>query len=190
VKFRTNLEFVQNALSVLKLKRDRLAEEFNSLLREMERRDKAEERLMKIYTNFNVVLAMLGYSEVYSASHSVDRMKVKVLEGYVMNVPVPHVTVEQMPALAAVGDPSLNQVGQELQGLVGELLEIANVEAGIERMAYELSLVNRKINAIEKMIIPSYQTKIKYIEDFLSDEELEDFTRIKRVKVASREKKT
>jgi len=190
VKFRTSLDFVQKAMSVLKLKRDRLAADLNSLLKEVERRDVAEEHLMRIYSDFKSVLAMLGYSEVYSACHSVGRMKVKVSEDHVMNVPVPHVRIEAMPKLDVLGDPSLTQTGKELQGLVGELLEIARIEASIERMAYELSLVNRKINAIEKMVIPNYQTNIKYIENFLSDEELEDFTRIKHVKAVSREKKT
>jgi V/A-type H+-transporting ATPase subunit D len=190
VKFRTSLDFVQKAMSVLKLKRDRLAADLNSLLKEMERRDVAEEHLMRIYSDFKSVLAMLGYSEVYSASHSVGRMKVKVSEDHVMNVPVPGVRIEAMPKLDVLGDPSLTQTGKELQSLVGELLEIARIEASIERMAYELSLVNRKINAIEKMVIPNYQTNIKYIENFLSDEELEDFTRIKHVKAISREKKT
>ena len=95
-----------------------------------------------------------------------------------------------MPTVAALRDPSLNQAAKELQSLIGELFEIASIEASIERIAYELSLVSRKINAIEKMVVPTYQTNIKYIENFLSDEELEDFMRIKRVKVASREKKT
>lgn len=189
VTFRTSLDFVQKAMSILKLKRDRLAAELNSLLKEMGRRDKAEEHLMKIYSDFKVVLAMLGYSEVYSASQSAERMKVKVSEEHVMNVPVPRVRIEAMPALDVLGDLSLNQTVKELQDLIGELLEIAAIEASIERMAYELSLVNRKINAIEKMVIPNYQTNIKYIENFLSDEELEDFTRIKHVKAVSREKK-
>lgn len=190
MKFRADLEFVQNALSVLKLKRDRLAAEFNSLLKEMERRDRVEEHLLKIYSDFKTTLATLGYSEVYSASHSVKRMKVKVRERYVVNVPIPQIEVEEMPTSAALRDPGLNQAAKELQGLIGELFEIACIEAGIERIAYELSLVSRKINAIEKMVVPTYQTNIKYIENFLSDEELEDFMRIKRVKVASREKTT
>ena len=190
MKFRADLEFVQNALSVLKLKRDRLAAEFNSLLKEMDRRDRVEEHLLKIYSDFKITLATLGYSEVYSTSHSVKRMRVKVRERYVVNVPIPQIEVEEMPTLSALGDPSLNHAAKELQSLIGELFDIASIEASIERIAYELSLVSRKINAIEKMVVPTYQTNIKYIENFLSDEELEDFMRIKRVKVASREKKT
>lgn len=188
MKFRTNLEFVENALSVLKLKRDRLAAELNHRLQEMERRNKAEERLTKIYSNFKFALAMLGYSEVYSASHSVERINVKVTEDHIMNITVPILSLEAAPSLKGVGDPALNQTGRDLHGLIGELLEIASMEASIERMAFELSVVNRKINAIEKLVVPFYRTNVKYIEDFLSDEELEDFTRVKHVKVALREK--
>jgi vacuolar-type H+-ATPase subunit D/Vma8 len=51
-------------------------------------------------------------------------------------------------------------------------------------------LVNRKVNAIEKALIPTYQAQVDYVASFLSDEELEDFTRIKHIKAISGEAKT
>lgn len=190
MKLRASLEFIQNGLSILKLKRDRLAEEFNSLLKQMGRRDKAEEQLMNIYSGFKLALARIGDSETHSAAYSTSRMKVKVLERPIMNVAIPKILVEEKPILSIVGDLSLHQAGVRLQGIIEELLEIACIETGIERLAYELTLVNRKINAIEKTVIPVYQDQVKYIEAFLSDEELEDFTRIKQFKSISREKRT
>jgi V/A-type H+-transporting ATPase subunit D len=73
--------------------------------------------------------------------------------------------------------------------LIEELVLLASVEASIERIAHELTLVNRKVNAIEKVVIPNYSSQIKYIEEFLSDEELEEFTRIKHIKAMSKESK-
>jgi H(+)-transporting ATP synthase subunit D len=188
VKLRTSLEFVQNALTILKLKRDRLAEELNRLLKEMARRDIVERHLMENYGDFQLILAMLGHSETQTAAYSAGKMKVEVLERAIVNVLIPEIRIETSSS-TVFEDPSLYKVSENLRVLIVELLDLASKEASIERIAYELTSVNRKINALEKNLIPSYQTQIKYIEDFLFDEELEDFTRIKHVKAVSGEKR-
>ncbi len=175
---------MQNALAILKLKRDRLAEELNRLLKEMERRDIVEAHLMENYADFQLILSMLGHSETLTAAYSAGKMKVEVLERAIVNVLIPEIRIETSSS-TVFEDPSLYKVSENLRILIAELLDLAGKEASIERIAYELTSVNRKINALEKNIIPNYQTQIKYIEDFLSDEELEDFTRIKHIKTVS-----
>jgi V/A-type H+-transporting ATPase subunit D len=179
---------VQNALAILKLKRDRLAEELNLLLKEMARRDIVEKHLVEIYADFQLALAMLGHSETQTAAYSAGKMKVEVLERPIVNVLIPEIRIETSSS-TVFEDPSLYKVSVNLRILIAELLDLACKEVSIERIAYELTSVNRKINALEKNLIPSYQTQIKDIEDFLSDEELEDFTRIKHVKAVSRGKR-
>ncbi len=190
VKLRTNLTFIQNGLDILKLKRDRLAEELNLLLKETSHRDKAERDLKKAYEEYETALALLSYSRMRSIAFSMDKIKVDVRERSIMNVIVPTINLVEKPSRAVIQDPSLYQVGQKMSTLADEWLDIACLEASIERIAHELMLVNRKINAIEKVVIPNYSTQIRYIEDFLSDEELEDFTRIKHIKTMAREQET
>ncbi len=105
-----------------------------------------------------------------------------------MNVVVPEMHTATKPSIDSIQEASLFKAARSMNKLMDELLRIADVETSIERITYELRLVNRKVNAIEKVVVPSYSSQIKYIEDFLSDEELEEFTRIKHVKAASREK--
>jgi H(+)-transporting ATP synthase subunit D len=190
VRLRTSLAFIQNGLSVLKLKRDRLAEELTMLLKETSRRDRAEEQLVEIYAGYKTTLASLGLSKVHSVAHSTGKMMVDVKERSVMNVMVPVTRIKEKPSTSIIQDASLFQVAEKTEPVIQEWLNIAIVEASIERIAYDLSLVNRKVNAIEKVVIPSYQTQVKYIEDYLTDEELEDFTRIKHLKSVSRGEKT
>jgi len=185
VRLRAGLAFVDSALMILKLKRDRLAEELNLLLKEMARRDKAEEQMMKVYADFKVTLAMLGTSKVSSDADSVGEMKIDVNSRSIMNVLVPTTEVREKPDVSIIQEASLYQVAQKAQILVEEWFRIASLEASIERIANELTLVNRKVNAIEKTLIPMYQAQVNYIEGFLSDEELEDFTRIKHLKIIS-----
>jgi H(+)-transporting ATP synthase subunit D len=190
VRLRTSLAFIENGLSVLKLKRDRLAEELNVLLKETSRRDRAEERLAEIYADYRTSLASVGFSELHSIAYSTGKMGVAIKERSIMNVTVPVMKIQEKTSTAIIQHASLFQVAEKTEPVIEEWLDIASIEASIERIAYELTLVNRKVNAIEKVVIPSYQTQVKYIEDYLADEELEDFTRIKHVKTVSREKKT
>ena len=190
VRLRTSLAFIQNAMSVLKLKRDRLAEELTMLLKETSRRDRAEERLVEVYAGYKTMLASLGHSKVHSVSHSTGKMIVEIKERSIMNVNVPVMVLKEKASTSVIQDASLFQVAEKTEPVIEEWLNIATIEASIERVAYELTLVNRKVNAIEKVVIPSYQTQVKYIEDYLADEELEDFTRIKHLKSVLREEKT
>jgi V/A-type H+-transporting ATPase subunit D len=59
---------------------------------------------------------------------------------------------------------------------------MATVEASVERIAHELLTLNRKVNALEKVVIPAYSEQIRYIEDLLFDEDLEEFSRVKHIK--------
>lgn len=186
---RTNLVFIQNALSVLKLKRDRLAEELTMLIKETSGRDRVEEQLVEIYNDYKTTLASLGLSKVHSVSHSTRKMMVAIKERSIMNVKVPLIETKEKTSTAIIQDASLFQLAEKLKPVIEEWLNIANTETSIERIAYELTLVNRKVNAIEKVVIPSYQTQVKYIEEYLADEELEDFTRIKHLKSVLREEK-
>lgn len=187
VKLRESLSFVLNGLNVLRLKRDRLAEELNLLLKEMSQRKDVENTLMAIYDRFKMALATLGYAKVESEAYSMGVLELKINQRSIMNISIPEILVGKKPSANILEDPSLFALAETLDKLREELLHLASVEAAIERIAYELALVNRKVNAIEKAVVPSYTSQIKYIEDFLSDEELEEFTRVKHIKKAPRE---
>ena len=168
-------------MNVLKMKRDRLAAELNGLLHELTYRRKVEEQLVDTYNDLKIALATLGYSTVSSEALGVSKMKVELNAISIMGAIVPRIQIVQKPSIDSIENLSLHRVAEKQLALIGELLTMAQVEAGIERIAYELMKVNRKVNALEKVIIPTYLGQIRYIEDVLFDEELEDFARIKHV---------
>ena len=182
LRLRTTLSFIQSATDVLKMKRDRLAAELNTLLPQLSRRRKVEEQLADIYTDLKIALATLGYSAVFSEALGVSKMKVELNTISIMGAIVPKVSVKEKPSIDSIEKLSLYKVAEKQLKLIDELLTVAQIEASIERIAYELMKVNRKVNALEKVIIPTYSNQIRYIEDVLFDEELEDFARIKHIK--------
>jgi V/A-type H+-transporting ATPase subunit D len=190
LKLRTTVRFIENAMDILKMKRDRLAAELNKLLHELTRRQKAEKQLMEIYEGLKITLASLGYSAVFSEGLAVSKMKVEVNSVSIMGTIVPKLTIKEKPFISSIENISLYRIAEEQLSLIGELLNVAQIEAGVERIANELMKVNRKVNALEKVIIPTYTKQIRYIEDSLFDEELEDFARIKHVNAIRGRRKT
>jgi V/A-type H+-transporting ATPase subunit D len=190
IKLKESLELVQSGMRVLKMKRDRLADELHSLISELPRREKVEKQLMGIYKDWEVALATLGYSVVSSAAMSISRVKTKVSPISIMGLVVPKTIIEEKSKIDHIQDASLYEVAERFQTLIDELLNIAQVEASIEKIAYELMTMNRKVNALEKVIIPAYVSQIRYIEDLLFDEDLEDFVRVKHFRDVAGRKKT
>ena len=190
LRLRDALKFLQNTMEILKMKRDDLATELNKLLNELTRREKVERQLMKIFTDLKMVLAILGYSTVSSAGSSTSKMKIEVNPISIMGVVVPQIMITEKPQINSIVNLCLYTLAEKLLILIPELLNVGQIEARIERIAYSFMVVNRKVNTLEKVIIPTYANQIKYIEGFLFDEDLENFARIKHIKDMSGRKET
>jgi V/A-type H+-transporting ATPase subunit D len=190
IRLRDNLEFIRNGMEILKMKRDSLARELNGLLGELNRREEAERQLMLVYEDLKAALAVEGFAAVSFAASSISKMKVDVNPISIMGVVVPKITLKEKPQMDSIENVGLYEVAEKLQVLFAELLNVAQVEASIERVAYELMMINRKVNALEKVIIPAYAKLIRHIENLLFDEDLEEFARIKHFRDVSGRKRT
>jgi V/A-type H+-transporting ATPase subunit D len=85
-----------------------------------------------------------------------------------------------------VTNASAYAAAERLSSLTKELLDIAEAEGRIEIIAQELMMTNRKVNALEMVIIPKLVETIRYIDGRLEEETLEEFFRAKRVKAVIR----
>lgn len=189
LKLTTTFKFVQGATEILKMKRDRLAADLNELLNELSRRATAEQQLMEIYSDLKMTFAAIGYSKVSSQASSISKMKVELVPVSIMGVPLPKFDITEKPRVTFLENISLYKIAQRQQKLIEEFVMIAQIEANIERIAHDLMGINRKVNALEKIIVPSYEKQIRYIEESLFDEELEEFGRIKHIKIIAERKK-
>jgi V/A-type H+-transporting ATPase subunit D len=177
-------------MRILKMKRDRLAGELHGLMGGLARREKVEKELMEIYKEWEVALAAAGYSAVFSAAMPISKIKTEISSISIMGLVVPKIRITEKPQIDSIQDISIYKAAERLQALIDELLYVAQIEASIERIAYELMATNRKVNALEKVVIPAYVEQIRYIEDLLFDEDLEDFARIKHFRDAAGRERT
>jgi V/A-type H+-transporting ATPase subunit D len=182
LRLREQLDFTKRGKELLKMKRDHLAAETNRLLAKVRARHEFEQRLMKAYGVLRTAYLTLGYSRLQSQAFTVTPLEAKVRLRSVMGVLVPEIVQGKKPTISSVTDPSAYAAAEGLTASIGELLELAEAEARMECIAQELMMTNRKVNALERVLIPELQQLIQYIEGRLEEETLEEFFRAKRVK--------
>jgi V/A-type H+-transporting ATPase subunit D len=182
LRLREQLEFTKKGQELLKMKRDHLASETNKLLYKVAERNKIDNRLMEAYESLKAAYLNLGYSGLISQASAVNRMNVRARPRSIMGVIVPEVKIEKEAAVSSVSSSSAHHAALQLNSLMKDLIALAEAESRIESIAYELMMTNRKVNALERVLIPGLLELIRYVEGRLEEESLEEFFRAKRVK--------
>jgi V/A-type H+-transporting ATPase subunit D len=182
LRLREQLDFTKRGKDLLKMKRDNLAAETNKLLTKVGTRHEFEQRLMKAYGVLRTAYLILGYSRLESQAFTVKPFEARIRVRSIMGVLVPEIVQGKKPTVGSIVDPSAYAAAEQVIASIGELLELTEAEARIECIAQELMMTNRKVNALERVLIPGLQNLIQYIEGRLEEETLEEFFRAKRVK--------
>jgi len=99
-----------------------------------------------------------------------------------MGVMVPEVLIEKKANTNSVSSSSASQAAVELNNLMEDLIKLVEAESRLESIAHELMMTNRKVNSLERVMIPGLLELISYVEGRLEEESLEEFFRAKLVK--------
>jgi len=183
MEMKRRIGFIERGTEFLKLKRDHLAKELTTSIDELKgRRSKLLEDLRIAYRAVTAAYISLGPTEVRSQASSIkSRLELEVLPRSVMGVRYPYIKVEKEPQIAGELDITLSEAAGKVLGILEDILKLAEFEARAERIADELGKTNRKVNALENTIIPRYKRIIKFIEDKLDQESLEELVRMKLI---------
>ena len=183
MEMKRRIGFIERGTEFLKLKRDHLAKELTTSIDVLKgRRSKLLEDLRISYRAVTAAYISLGPTEVRSQASSIkSRLELEVLPRSVMGVRYPYIKVEKEPQITGELDITLSEAAEKVLGILDDILQLAEFEARAERIADELGKTNRKVNALENTIIPSYRQVIKFIEDKLDEESLEELVRMKLI---------
>jgi len=104
----------------------------------------------------------------------------------VMGVPVPEVSFKAretglcfgLASGAAGSDGVIKAFREALEPVV----QLAEVENAVLRLAREVKRTQRRVNALEKSLIPDYEDTLKFIGESLDEREREDLVIMKKVK--------
>jgi len=175
--------FIERGCEFLKLKRDHLAKELTASIDILKgRRSLLLNNLKEAYDALTAAYISLGPTEVESQASSVkSALKLEVLPMSVMGVRYPYVKILSKPQVTAELDITLAHASGKVYEILEAIIQLAEFEARAERIADELGKTNRKVNALENTVIPSYRQVIKFIESKLEEESLEELVRMKRI---------
>jgi V/A-type H+-transporting ATPase subunit D len=103
-----------------------------------------------------------------------------------MGLRLPRVTAQVEPAKAQFGlvgtSASTDVAMRRFVELLPLLVELAELENAVLRLARELRKTQRRCNALSKIFIPAHRETIRYIAGSLEERERESFTILKMIR--------
>ena len=177
---------------LLKDKRDELMKQFLDMIRENRAlRKRVEEGMMRAYGSFTVASALMS-SEMLEQSLLYPKQSVDLDIKYknIMSVDTPvykfsprsENTGDIYPYGFATTSGELDGAVDALSSVFQDMLKLAQIEKTTQLLAEEIEKTRRRVNALEYVIIPDTQYKIKFITMKLDENERNNTIRLMKVK--------
>ena len=177
---------------LLKDKRDELMRQFLELVRENKAlREKVEEGMEAVNKNF-VLARASSFDQALNTALLAPKQEVYLNADTrnVMSVEIPVFTTSTRSADEgdiysygfAFTSGDLDDAVKSLQELLPDMLRLAEVEKSCQLMAAEIEKTRRRVNALEYVMIPDAQEKIRYITMKLDENERSTQIRLMKVK--------
>lgn len=177
---------------LLKDKRDELMRQFLDLVREnMALREKVEKGIERANKNFVLARASMSEEALYTALLAPKQdISIEVDKKNVMSVDIPVFDIKTRTPDKndifsygyAFTSSDLDDAIQSLSQVLPDMLRLAEIEKSCQLMASEIEKTRRRVNALEHVMIPDTQEKIKYITMKLDENERSTQTRLMKVK--------
>ena len=185
VKFASSLKLAEKGHDLLEQKRTILLMELMGKIREAkELQHSLEAVFSEAYFSLQMAGLSLGIENVEVLSYSVpetDDFTVRLHS--VMGVEIPKVDPVNRPP-----EPCYSFLGTSgvLDGaylhateVLSLIARLAEVETSVYRLAVQIRRTFRRVNALEKVVIPSHRRMLAWIANVLEENDREDFTRMK-----------
>ncbi len=187
IRLRERTHLLRSGVDALKMKRDQLVKESQSLLPDLKKRSDIEKKLEDAYRMLRLAYAAAGPDEMRKAALLTMPLLTEIKVRSVIGVEIPEISTREFGLATS---PSLNAVviaaARKFSEAIKEMMPLVNSEAKFERIAEALADTMRKVNALEKIIIPDHEAAIKYIEEALEEDALEEFLRVKKYRQIKR----
>jgi len=177
---------------LLKDKRDELMKQFLEIVRRnRELRAKVEQGLERANAAFTVASAVMSPEMLEQALlYPKQSVELDMTFKNIMSVNVPQYQfrtrnddpTEIYPYGFAQTSGELDAALEELAAVFQDMLELAQVEKTMQLLAEDIEKTRRRVNALEYVMIPDFQQKIRYISMKLEENERGNITRLMKVK--------
>ncbi len=191
-KLKKKLVTASRGHKLLKDKRDELMRQFMIMVQEnMDLRKKVEEAISLSNTSFLVAKAGMDEQSLHTALMAPKQeVSLELSTENVMSVNIPKFGFKTKSANQddiysygyAFTSGDLDLAVQSLDHVLPDLLKLAEIEKSCQMIASEIESTRRRVNALEHVIIPQTQEKIKYISMKLDENERSTQVRLMKVK--------
>ncbi|KAI0664860.1 vacuolar ATP synthase subunit D [Cubamyces menziesii] len=183
------LKGAQTGHSLLAKKRDALTTRFRAILRRVDEAKRKMGRVMQLasFSLAEVTYATGDISYLVQEQAKSASFKVKARQENVSGVVLPAFEVDRVPG----SDFNLTGLGRGGQQVlrakevyakaVETLVDLASLQTAFMILDEVIRATNRRVNAIEHVVIPRLENTIKYITSELDEMDREEFFRLKKV---------
>jgi V/A-type H+-transporting ATPase subunit D len=188
------LKTAQRGHKLLKDKQDELMKRFIEMVkRNKVVREEVEKELTLAFKNFLIARAVMS-SEILEEAIMYPTQSIVLEVGMknIMSVNTPVFNLvksdgeeekaSSYPYGFANTSSELDGAIQSLQGVIDQLIELAQVEKSCQLMANEIEKTRRRVNALEYVMIPQLVETVKYITMKLDENERGNRVRLMKVK--------
>jgi V/A-type H+-transporting ATPase subunit D len=188
IETKRSLKLAREGHTLLDKKRNVLIRELMQLIDEAKevqnQTEKVFEVAYKALIEANVYLGIENVQEIGLGIDEFDDLQIRLRS--VMGVEVPEMEKVEEHINISYGFTKTNakldiarKAFNEVLNLTAKLTEI---ETSVYRLAVEIKRTQRRVNALEYVLIPEYDEIVKFIESYLEETERDDFFRMKRLK--------
>jgi V/A-type H+-transporting ATPase subunit D len=196
IQTKKTLKLAESGREVLERKRDILLRELRNSIFEAERsREELLATLAKAYQNLREANMAKG-SETVAHVAMGSNAKANYLIDYksIMGVPVPVVEFQSENNVKpdygfANTSVELDQTFKQFQKILGLIADLAGAEGATFQIANDVRRTQRRVNALNYVLIPRYKSIAKSIELVLEEKDREEFVRTKIIKRVIKEHK-
>jgi V/A-type H+-transporting ATPase subunit D len=194
IQTKKTLSLAESGREILERKRDILLRELRTSVFEADRaREDLSEALAKAYRNMkeaelakgSETVANVALGSSYEANFLLDYHSI-------MGVTVPTLGFKSEENVKpdygfANTSAELDKAFKQFYAVLGFIANLAQAEGTVFQIAYDVRGTQRRVNALNHVLIPRYQKNVKRIEQVLEEKEREEFVRTKRIKHMIRE---
>ena len=191
LNLKRRIKLARKGHKLLKDKQDALIMEFFTIYDEaLQLRKELNLKMSEAFEALQMAEIDVGTLRLKEISLSVKPNKeVEIRKRNVMGVPVPLIEAESFRRRAGErgyafvsSSARIDVAAEKFEEVLDLAIRLAEVEETLKRLAKEIEVTKRRVNALEYIIIPRMEATVKFIKQRLDEMERENFFRLKRVK--------
>jgi V/A-type H+-transporting ATPase subunit D len=188
LRLKRRLAMARRGHKLLRDKQDELMKQFMDLIKDVrEIRTAVEKALERAFRRFLFVSSAMSKAYLEEAVGFPSKtIALNISKRTVMNLSVPEMELTAKGDTQCYGfattSPELDVSLLTLDGVMREMIVLAQKEKWIQLLGEEIVRTRRRVNALEYMLIPNLEETIDYITMKMSELELANLSRLMRVK--------